>query len=102
MQVDASGSLRPAPGSGLCLDKIWLTSQTIERAIHVIRGHRVILDEDITKLYGVSTRRLNEAMKRNAGRFPDDFMYRLTAAEVVAMRSQIETASPMTIRSQSV
>jgi hypothetical protein len=73
----------------------------IERAIQAIRGHRVILDEDIARLYGVSTRRLNEAMRRYAGRFPGDFMYQLTTAEVVAMRSQIATASPRSIRSQS-
>jgi hypothetical protein len=83
------------------MGKIAMTSQTIERAIHVIRGHRVILDEDIAKLYGVSTRRLNEAMKRNASRFPSDFMYQITAAEVVAMRSQIATASLLTDPAQS-
>jgi hypothetical protein len=83
------------------MGKIALTSQTIERAIHVVRGHRVILDQDIAKFYGVPTRRLNQAMKRNAGRFPGDVMCQLPVTEVVAMRSQIVAASPLTVRSQS-
>ncbi len=84
------------------MSKVAVTTQAIERAIQVIRGHRVILDEDIAKLYGVSTKQLNQAMKRNAGRFPSDFMFQLTAAEVTAMRSHIVTASPRTMRSQIV
>ena len=84
------------------MSKVAVTTQAIERANQVIRGHRVILDEDIAKLYGVSTKQLNQAMKRNAGRFPSDFMFQLTAAEVTAMRSHIVTASPRTMRSQIV
>jgi hypothetical protein len=82
------------------MSKTALTPQAIERAIHLIRGHRVILDEDIAKLYGVSTKRLNEAMKRNIARFPSDFMFQLTATEVTAMRSQIATAYPRPMRPQ--
>lgn len=55
--------------------------------ILTLRGHRVILDADLAELYGVTTKRLNEQVKRNAARFPSDFMFRLTArekAEVVA------------------
>lgn len=55
--------------------------------ILTLRGHRVILDADLAELYGVTTKRLNEQVKRNADRFPSDFMFRLTArekAEVVA------------------
>ncbi|HJU83768.1 MAG TPA: ORF6N domain-containing protein [Holophagaceae bacterium] len=55
--------------------------------ILTLRGHRVILDSDLAEIYGVSTKRLNEQVKRNADRFPPDFMFRLTAkekAEVVA------------------
>ena len=59
----------------------------IEQRILVIRGHRVILDTDLASLYGVTTKRLNEQVKRNRNRFPKDFMFQLTAqekAEVVA------------------
>ena len=53
----------------------------IERAILIIRGQKVMLDADLAGLYGVSTRVLNQAVKRNRGRFPSDFMFRLTKGE---------------------
>jgi len=59
-----------------------------------IRGEKVILDSDLARLYGVTTKRLNEQVKRNRERFPDDFMFQLTAKESVASRSQIEIGSP--------
>ncbi len=62
-------------------------AERIERAILLIRGHKVMLDADLARLYGVTTKRLNEQVKRNRDRFPEDFMIRLTAwekAEVVA------------------
>jgi len=65
----------------------------IARTIYVIRGHRVMLDADLALLYGVTTKRLNEAVKRNLGRFPGDFMFRLTAEETANLRSQIATSS---------
>jgi hypothetical protein len=55
----------------------------IESAILFIRGERVILDSDLARLYGVTTKRLNEQVKRNQERFPVDFMFRLTRAEKV-------------------
>jgi len=61
--------------------------ERIEQSILLIRGHKVMLDSDLAKLYGVTTKRLNEQVKRNRSRFPEDFMFRLTAkekAEVVA------------------
>jgi len=61
--------------------------ERVQKAILLIRGDRVILDADLAALYGVSTKRLNEQVKRNRGRFPDDFMFQLTGeekAEVVA------------------
>lgn len=51
-----------------------------------------MLDEDLARLYGVETKRLNEAVKRNLGRFPSDFMFELTAEEVAALRSQSATS----------
>jgi hypothetical protein len=71
-----------------------LTSERLEPLIFSIRGHRVLLDADLARLYEVSTKRFNEAFKRNHRRFPADFAFQLTAAEFNLMRSQIMTASP--------
>ena len=68
-------------------------TETIARLVHAVRGERVLFDADLADLYGVSTRALNQAVKRNRERFPADFMFRLTAAEWTAMRSQIVTSS---------
>ena len=73
-------------------------SDEIERAIITSRGRRVILDTDLAALYGVGTKRLNEQVRRNIDRFPDDFMFRLSVQEVEAMRSQIATASRRNLR----
>ena len=68
--------------------------QQITQTILVLRGHRVLLDSELAALYGVTTKRLNEQVKRNAERFPADFMFRLTRAETEALnRSQIATGS---------
>lgn len=67
--------------------------ETIIRKIYVIRGHKVMLDFDLSALYEVETKRLNEQVKRNIERFPDDFMFRLTTKEWQTMRSQFATAS---------
>jgi hypothetical protein len=56
-------------------------AERIEKAILLIRGHKVMLDADLAKLYGVSTKVLNQAVKRNQRRFPADFMFRLTKHE---------------------
>ena len=61
--------------------------------IHVIRGQQVMLDADLAMLYGVETKALNQAVKRNINRFPDDFRFQLTKDEVVALRSQIVTSN---------
>lgn len=62
--------------------------EVIERRIYLIRGHKVMLDADLADLYQVETRALNQAVRRNADRFPDDFMFQLTAGEAAALRSQ--------------
>ena len=59
--------------------------------IHVIRGQRVMLDEDLAALYGVKTKELNRAVRRNLDRFPADFMFQLTREESRLLRSQIAT-----------
>ena len=61
----------------------------IEELIHYIRGHRVMLDEDLASLYEVETRILTRAVKRNLERFPVDFMFQLEDQEVANLRSQI-------------
>lgn len=58
-----------------------VSSGLIERKILVIRGHKVMLDSDLAALYGVTTKRLNEQVKRNRERFPEDFMFQLTVGE---------------------
>jgi phage regulator Rha-like protein len=65
--------------------------EDISRAILVLRGHKVLLDAELAALYGVDTRELLQAVKRNRERFPEDFMIQLTAAEWAALRSQIVT-----------
>jgi 2-phospho-L-lactate guanylyltransferase (CobY/MobA/RfbA family) len=62
--------------------------QRIDALIHEIRSERVMLDADLATLYGVSTAGLNQAVDRNADRFPDDFCFRLTTAEIAALKSQ--------------
>jgi len=58
-----------------------VSEEVIERKIFMIRGHKVILDRDLAKLYGVPTKVLNQAVKRNIRRFPEDFMFQLTETE---------------------
>jgi hypothetical protein len=65
----------------------------IGKKIHLIRGQRVMLDADLASLYGVATKRFNEAVARNAGRFPEDFMFLLSDQEFGNLRSQIATSS---------
>src|SRR5713101_230406 len=60
--------------------------EIIERRIYLIRGHKVMLDRDLAELYGVATARLNEQVKRNQKRFPEDFMLQLTQQEADAIR----------------
>ena len=63
--------------------------EQISQSILVFRGHKVLLDEDLASLYGVTTSALVQAVKRNIGRFPEDFMFQLTAAEWAVLRSRI-------------
>lgn len=65
----------------------------IEPLIRIIRGQQVLLDSDLAILYGVETKRLNEQVKRNIERFPDDFMFQLTKVELINLKSQIATSS---------
>ncbi|MGC2064061.1 MAG: ORF6N domain-containing protein [Thermodesulfovibrionales bacterium] len=66
--------------------------ELIERKIYLIRGHKVMLDRDLAELYGVETRVLNQAVRRNLDRFPEDFMFALTRDEIMNL-SQIVISS---------
>lgn len=71
-----------------------VSQERIENAILLLRGERVLLDVDLANLYGVSTKGLNQAVKRNASRFPADFMFRLSDEETRELnRSQTVTGS---------
>jgi hypothetical protein len=71
------------------MGKALVPLEHIEQAIFLIRGEKVIFDADLAALYGVTTKRLNEQVKRNRQRFPEDFMFRLSWEEAKALRSQI-------------
>ena len=66
----------------------------LEAQISVIRGRRVMLDADLADVYGVSTKALNQAVKRNIGRFPSDFAFRLSADDLAVLKSQSVTSRP--------
>jgi len=70
-----------------------MTVMAVDAMIHTIRGCRVILDSDLARIYGVPTKRLNEQVKRNKDRFPEDFAFVLTREEVRGLRSQIATSN---------
>ena len=67
--------------------------EIIESKIYLIRNQRVMLDSDIAELYGVTTKRFNEQVKRNIERFPEDFMFKLTDEEYKILRSQFATSN---------
>jgi len=65
--------------------------EQISRSILILRGQRVILDRELAAIYGATTKRLNEQVKRNRDRFPENFMFQLTAEEVERSRPQFAT-----------
>lgn len=75
------------------MDAITPKPESIASLVLVIHGEKVLLDADLADLYGVSTKALNQAVKRNLDRFPSDFMFRLTPAQWEPMRSQTVTTS---------
>jgi hypothetical protein len=80
------------------------TTLVVEEMILTIRGQKVVSDSALAHLYGVETKRLNEQVRRNADRFPSDFMFRLTAEEVTGLRSQFATSNKVVgkdLRSQT-
>jgi hypothetical protein len=83
---------------------IILKPENVAQLVFLIRGEKVMLDADLARLYGVSTKALNQALRRNRNRFPRDFVFQLSRTEYDAMRSQIVTASAASkpMRSQIV
>ena len=71
--------------------EILVQQEVIERKIYLIRGQKVMLDSDLAELYGVTTKRLNEQVRRNIKRFPSDFMLQLSPDEFESLRSQFAT-----------
>ena len=86
----SSNTSQPSSPSSL------LPLELVTHRVKVLRGQRVIVDADLAALYGVETKRFNEAVKRNAEKFPADFMFQLTAEEFAALRSQIATSKRQT------
>lgn len=75
------------------MNSVELDISNVETKIYVIRGQKVMLDEDLAKLYQVPTMRLNQQVKRNLRRFPSDFMFRLTEQELTNLISQFAISS---------
>ena len=79
----------------------FMSAIEIQRRIYLIRDQKVMLDKDLAEIYGITTKRLNEQVKRNHSRFPVDFMFQLTKEETVElMRSQFATSNEIFLRSQ--
>ena len=86
-----------------------IPAEVIERKIYLMRAHKVMLDSDLAELYGVETKRLNEQVRRNPKRFPDDFMFVLTLNEadnlvsqnVIPSKSYFGGALPMAFTEQA-
>jgi hypothetical protein len=73
--------------------KSLVPEKSIAKIIMVIRGQKVIVDSDLAALYGVETKRLNEQVRRNMHKFPEDFMFQMTKEEFEILKSQIATSS---------
>ena len=75
------------------ITEIAVPDEIVMNKIFLVRGYKVMLDKDLAELYGVTTKRLNEQAKRNAKRFPSDFMFQLTEKELENLKSQFATSS---------
>ncbi len=84
-------------------DSALARSKRIDGAIYFVRGHRVMIDSDLAALYGVTTKALNQAVRRNIERFPDDFMFKLEPRELAALNSEtVVSSASHSLRSQFV
>jgi ORF6N domain-containing protein len=84
------------------MSKEIIPAEQIALQIRHFRGEKVLLDFDLALLYGVATKALNQAVKRNRDRFPNDFMFQLTAEEVLNLRSQTVTSSSQSTTNQQI
>jgi len=78
-----------------------LIQERIARSIFIVRNQKVLMDSDLAELYGVETKRLNEQVKRNLERFPEDFMFQLTEEEWENLKSQFATSSESSLYKES-
>ena len=85
--------MQATQGSIKTMTQIIPKPENLAKLVYVIRSEKILLDADLADLYGVATKVLNQAVKRNLDRFPADFMFQLTPEEWEGMRSQIVTAS---------
>ncbi|MGV3631513.1 MAG: ORF6N domain-containing protein [Bacteroidota bacterium] len=74
-------------------ESLIIPDELVISKIYLFRGHKVMLDSDLSELYGIETKKLNQAVKRNPDRFPEDFMFQLSEQEFEILRSQIVTSS---------
>jgi len=74
-------------------NEVTIPTETLMNRIYVIRGVKVMLDADLAELYGVETKVMNQSVKRNSKRFPDDFMFQLSTQEFEILKSQFVTSS---------
>ncbi len=79
-----------------------VNTDKIKSRIYTLRGMQVMFDGDLAELYSVETKALNQAVKRNSERFPDDFMFQISQKELDILKSQIVTSSTKGLRSQNV
>lgn len=69
-----------------------ITTDEIRNKVYIIRGQQVMLDRDLAEIYGYEVKKLNQQVKRNIERFPEDFMFQLATSEIESVRSQIVTS----------
>ena len=82
------------------MKKVLIPTARITQTIYLLRGQKVILDSDLAQLYGVASKVLNQAVKRNQERFPEDFMFQLTRSETLHLKSQFVTPSEQSAGNQ--
>ena len=76
-----------------------ITTDDIRSKVYIIRGQQVMLDKDLAEIYGYDVKRLNEQVKRNINRFPEDFMFQLEASEITdSLKSQVATLNVCLLR----
>ena len=78
-----------------------VSEELVMSRIHTVRGHRVMLDRDLARLYGVPTKALKQAVRRNRERFPEDFMFEMNKEELEHWRTQIVTSNSASVQARA-